>query len=104
MTWYCCSQKSSTRTGTIDQILFRAHLHWDPVNSLALLHVNKQLAAEAAERFYSINSFQIINFDYEVYNTDGKCRKFNLVTWLQSIGRNAQHIRKFGKALPTFYI
>jgi hypothetical protein len=51
----------------------------DP-NTLALLYVNKTIAAEAAERFYSINKFCVTFLSWVVVTSDGSS-EISFTTW-----------------------
>ncbi|KAL2264580.1 hypothetical protein VTJ83DRAFT_7090 [Remersonia thermophila] len=57
--------------------------------TLGLLRVNKQIAAEAAERFYSINSFSLSTGSFLPRNVD----RASALQWLSGIGCNALYIR-----------
>ncbi|KAL2122068.1 hypothetical protein VTJ04DRAFT_2523 [Mycothermus thermophilus] len=70
------------------------HPNWTPATALALLYVNKQVADEAAQRFYSINTFRVPFLGWSYWDGKQWC-SLSIGAWLKSIGPNAQHIRKF---------
>ncbi|KAL2118888.1 hypothetical protein VTJ04DRAFT_5847 [Mycothermus thermophilus] len=65
-----------------------------PKVEVSLLRVNRQIAAETTQRFYSMNTFAFTWLSSTFNERICRLRWNPMIEWLQKIGRNGEYIRK----------